>query len=120
MNGRYITAIFLCLMLFLNIFISISNTQTNDFLEDDNVEFNSYDYEIYYQNVDFFSGEQLHAELYDIIRNHTVISYNSVWDHLREVDEDPLNNVNVILFYMQRSQSENDTCGDGNECTSQS
>ena len=58
--------------------------------------------------------------MYDIIRNHTVISYSSVWDHLREVDEDPLNNVNVILFYMQRSQSENDTCGDGNECTSQS
>jgi len=120
MNGRYITAIFLCLMLFLNIFISISNTHTNDFLEDDNVEFNSYDYEIYYQNVEFLSGEQLHVELYDIIRNHTVISYSSVWDHLREVDEDPLNNVNVILFYMQRSQSENDTCGDGNECTSQS
>ena len=43
----------------------------------------------------------------------------SVWEYLREVDEDPSNNSNVILFYMQRSQSENDTCGDGNQCTSQ-
>ena len=120
MNQRYITTMFLCLILLLNVFIPLSSNVYDDDLEGNNITFNSYNYDIYYQDVDLLSGELLHAELYEIIRNHTVVSYSSVWDHLREVDEDPLNNANVILFYMQRSQSENDTCGDGNECSSQS
>ena len=120
MNGKYVTTIFISLLLFVNTFIFISLHNHDDNLQEDNIVFYSYDYDIYYQNVEFLSGEILHAELYETIRNHTVVSYNSVWEHLREVDEDPLNNANVILFYMQRSQSENDTCGDGNECTSQS
>ena len=80
----------------------------------------TYSFDEYYDETNNLFGEHLHSKLYDIIRNHTVVSYNSVWDHLREVDEDPMNDANITLFYMQRSQSENDTCGDGNDCTSQS
>ena len=119
-RGKHIVNYLVSFLLLVNAFISISyNTSEADFQED-TFNFHSYEYEIYYQNVDLLSGESLHTELYEIIRNHTVVSYNSVWDHLREVDEDQSNNANIILFYMQRSQSENDTCGDGNECTSQS
>jgi endonuclease I len=73
----------------------------------------------YYTSADGLSGEILSSELYEIIRNHTVVSYSSVWDDLRFTDEDPLNDSNVTLFYTLRSQSENETCGDGNTCTSQ-
>ena len=120
MNGKYITSIIFSLLLLLNIFVSILSQDSEENLQQESTTFNSYKYDIYYDNTELLSGEQLHHELYEIIRNHTVVSYNSVWENLREVDEDPLNNANVILFYMQRSQSENDTCGDGNECTSQS
>jgi len=120
MNGRYIRSIFLCFLLFLNIFLSISSKASNEIVEENNIIFHSYDYDIYYQDLELLSGEMLHAELYEAIRNHTVVSYSSIWGHLREIDADPLDNANVLLFYMQRSQSENDTCGDGNECNSQS
>ena len=76
--------------------------------------------EDYYDGTDGLHGVELHEKLYDIVRNHTVVSYYSAWDHLRYVDEDPENSENVILFYMQRSHSEEDTCGDGNDCTSES
>ncbi|MEE3113728.1 MAG: endonuclease, partial [Candidatus Thermoplasmatota archaeon] len=62
----------------------------------------------------------LHSELYEGARNHTVISYSSAWDVLRETDEAPSNSSNVTLIYTRRSHSENDTCGDGNTCTGQS
>ena len=62
----------------------------------------------------------LHSELYNGTRNHTVNSYSSAWDALRETDEDPSNSSNVTLIYTRRSHSENDTCGDGNTCTGQS
>jgi endonuclease I len=62
----------------------------------------------------------LHSELYEGARNHTVISYSSAWDALRETDEGPSNSSNVTLIYTRRSHSGNDTCGDGNTCTGQS
>ena len=89
-------------------------------LLDEEVRMSTYSYEEYYDGTEGLEGDELHQKLYDIVRNHTVVSYNSAWDHLRHVDEDPGNPDNVTLFYMQRSQSEDDTCGDGNECTSQS
>ena len=98
--------------------ISLDNNTSN--LQDNIFRSDTYYYYEYYQGIDSLQGELLHAQLYDIIRNHTVVSYNSVWEHLRNIDEDPMNSANVTLFYMQRSQSENDTCGDGNDCTSQS
>ena len=120
MNGKYITTIVVTLLLLLNIFVYSFFQESDENLQQKSIVFNSYNYEIYYESTGLLSDEQLHNQLYEIIRNHTVVSYNSVWEHLREVDEDPMNNANVILFYMQRSQSENDTCGDGNECTGQS
>ena len=111
--------------LFVSLFLLLSSSTGISFEDDLDAQIrsssisNSYNYELYYGQVESFSGELLHLGLYEVIRNHTVVSYSSVWEHLREVDEDPSNNSNVILFYMQRSQSENDTCGDGNQCTSQ-
>ena len=87
-------------------------------LQDDKGQLGSYSFEDYYDGTEGLEGHELHGKLYDIVRNHTVVSYYSAWDHLRHVDEDPANSDNVI--YMQRSQSEDDTCGDGNECTSES
>ena len=92
----------------------------HDLLQDDGGQMGSYSFADYYEGTDGLDGAELHEKLYDIVRNHTVVSYNSVWDHLRNVDEDPSNTDNVLLFYMQRSHSEDDTCGDGNDCTSES
>ncbi len=89
-------------------------------LQDDGGRMDSYSFEDYYDGTEGLDGDELHEKLYEIVRNHTVVSYYSVWDHLRHVDEDPANSDNVMLFYMQRSHSEGDTCGDGNDCTSES
>ena len=117
---RFFVTGFVTFMLLLSMFSSISfNTQLN-YLKNDNLRYDTYLYDEYYDGIGSLQGEQLHEGIYNIIRNHTVISYSSVWDHLRDIDQDPINSANVTLFYMQRSQSENDTCGDGNDCTSQS
>ncbi len=89
-------------------------------LQNDNEAMQVYLFEEYYQGTENLQGDELHEKIYDIVRNHTVVNYYSVWDHLRYIDEDPLNENNVILFYLQRSHDENDTCGDGNDCTSES
>jgi len=120
MNEKNVVSTFMSLLLILSSLTIVISTEHTQTLEEKNVNFHTYDYEFYYPNVDSLSGELLRDQLYDIIRNHTVVSYSSIWDHIRNVDADPSNNSNVILFYMQRSQSENDTCGDGNECSSQS
>ena len=114
--GAIIFTFLLCFSLFSNCASSIERA---DYLQNDIVSY-TYSYDEYYEGLDNLEGIQLHLELYDIIRNHTVVSYGSTWDYLRDVDEDPMNEANVTLFYMQRSQSENNTCGDGNDCTSQS
>ena len=51
------------------------------------------------------TGTVLKATLNDIIDNHTKLSYDAVWDALRNTDEDPNNTSNVILLYTGRSQS---------------
>ena len=108
---------------FFFILVSLNNFSSSDTiinLDENKFRYNTYYYDEYYDGTESLQGEFLYSELYDIIRNHTVVSYSTVWEHLRDVDEDPINPSNVTLFYMQRSQSENDTCGDGNQCTSQS
>ena len=118
--GRSLGASVFSFLLISSIFINcVSSLEQVDYLQDD-ISSHTYLYDEYYEGVDNLDEVQLHLKLYDIIRNHTVISYGSAWEHLRNVDEDPMNEDNVTLFYMQRSQSENDTCGDGNDCTSQS
>ena len=72
----------------------------------------------YYSDASGLTGDNLHAALYEIIRNHTVVSYSSAWTNLQTTDESPDDPANVTLFYTRRSHSENDTCGNGNTCTS--
>ena len=100
--------------------LMLSAPSLNSALQDDGMQMGTGPSEDYYDGTDGLHGVELHEKLYDIVRNHTVVSYYSAWDHLRYVDEDPENSENVILFYMQRSHSEEDTCGDGNDCTSES
>ena len=80
--------------LFVSLFFLLSSSLEISFEDDLDAQFrsnsisNSYNYELYYGQVESVSGELLHSRLYEVIRNHTVVSYNSVWEHLREVDED--------------------------------
>lgn len=74
----------------------------------------------YYSSAAGLTGNDLHEELYAIIRNHSASTYDQVWEHLRTTDESPSDEEEVILYYTRRSHSENGTCGDGNACTSQS
>ena len=119
-NSRGLVAVVITIFFISVYFIDICIDNNINELQDNKFSSNTYYYDEYYNGVESLQGEFLHAQLYDIIRNHTVVSYNSVWEHLRNIDEDPINSANVTLFYMQRSQSEYDTCGDGNSCTSQS
>ena len=120
MRGRVFVTVIVTAFFISTPFTSISLDNKTSDLQDNVFRSDTYYFDEYYEGTDSLQGELLHAQLYDIIRNHTVVSYNSVWEHLRNIDEDPMNSANVTLFYMQRSHSENDTCGDGNDCTSQS
>ena len=73
-----------------------------------------------YTGLEFLNEENLSSALYEIVNNHTALDYSTAWDALAEIDEDPENSSNVLLFYSRRSHSENDTCGNGNECSDQS
>ena len=59
----------------------------------------------YYENALGKSGTSLKIALHNIIDDHTEISYSNVWEALRNTDEDPANQNNVILLYTGRSQS---------------
>jgi len=60
----------------------------------------------YYSSATDKTGISLKSTLNDIIDNHTQLSYDAVWDALRNTDEDPNNSNNVILLYTGRSQGE--------------
>ncbi len=53
----------------------------------------------YYDGTEGLFGEDLKAVLNDIIDNHMTISYDAVWNALKETDKDPDNPENVILLY---------------------
>lgn len=58
----------------------------------------------YYDSTSGLTGEALKDALNDIITNHTEFDYThstrtDIWDILRDVDEDPDNPDNVLLFY---------------------
>ncbi|WP_078431454.1 endonuclease [Metabacillus halosaccharovorans] len=59
----------------------------------------------YYENALGKTGTSLKTALHNIIDDHTEISYSNVWEALRNTDEDPANQNNVILLYTGRSQS---------------
>ena len=57
----------------------------------------------YYENCIGLSGEELKDELHNIIKDHTSFSYTTTKSILREADEDPNNNDNIILLYSGNS-----------------
>lgn len=59
----------------------------------------------YYETAAGLQGEQLKAELHEIIDGHTELSYSQVWDALKITDEDPNNSNNVLLLYTGESRS---------------
>ncbi len=58
----------------------------------------------YYDGTDGLSGEALKQKLHSIISNHKVRSYSEFRDTiLPDLDEDPSNSENIILFYKNTS-----------------
>ncbi|WBQ05403.1 endonuclease [Kribbella sp. CA-293567] len=51
------------------------------------------------------TGAALKAALHTIISSQTKLSYDQVWNALKDTDQDPANANNVILLYSGRSQS---------------
>ncbi|MDF1510245.1 endonuclease [Robertmurraya sp. DFI.2.37] len=63
----------------------------------------------YYQAAFGKTGAELKSTLHNIINDHTMLPYSTVWEALKETDEDPNNPEHVILFYsgISRAKSSN-------------
>ncbi|SCE69328.1 endonuclease [Micromonospora mirobrigensis] len=59
----------------------------------------------YYATAVGKTGTALRSSLHAIIRTQTKLSYDQVWEALKDTDQDPANANNVILLYTGRSQS---------------
>ncbi len=74
--------------------------------------------ETYYESVDGLTGDALKAELHHLIRNHKMYPYFSddigVGEMMMDVDQDPADPRNIILFYTGRSQNK-DYADHGND-----
>ncbi|MBF25823.1 MAG: hypothetical protein CMP49_04835 [Flavobacteriales bacterium] len=57
----------------------------------------------YYESCIGLTGEELRLELHNIIKDHTSFSYTTTKTILREADEDPNNDNNIILVYSGNS-----------------
>jgi len=53
----------------------------------------------YYDGTEGLSGQELKDELHGIISNQTVLSYDEVWDGVKDVDEDMQDTGSVRLLY---------------------
>jgi endonuclease I len=71
--------------------------------------------ESYYTAACGKTGAALKSALHSIIRNQTKLSYDQVWEALKNTDQDPANSANVILLYSGRSQSKSLNGGDPND-----
>ncbi|MEU7932853.1 endonuclease [Micromonospora echinofusca] len=69
----------------------------------------------YYANAIGKSGAALRSSLHSIIKVQTKLSYDQVWEALRDTDQDPANSSNVILLYTGRSQSKTSNGGGVND-----
>ncbi|MCL7456864.1 endonuclease [Micromonospora echinofusca] len=69
----------------------------------------------YYANAIGKSGPALRSSLHSIIKVQTKLSYDQVWEALRDTDQDPANSSNVILLYTGRSQSKTSNGGGVND-----
>lgn len=61
------------------------------------------------------SGPALRSALHSIISNQTKLTYDQVWNALKDTDQDPANTNNVILLYSGRSQSKSTNGGGVND-----
>ena len=66
----------------------------------------------YYDGTAGLTGPALKSKLHDIISNNTVLSYDQVWDGIKDVDEDPQNTANVVLLYKGTSSPKSNNGGD--------
>lgn len=57
------------------------------------------------------SGTALRSALHAIISDQTVLTYDQVWDALKDTDQDPSNTSNVIEIYSGRSIAKSDNGG---------
>ncbi|WP_344211459.1 endonuclease [Kribbella sancticallisti] len=69
----------------------------------------------YYANAIGKTGPALRSALHSIIANQTKLSYDQVWNALKDTDQDPANTNNVILLYSGRSQSKSTNGGGVND-----
>jgi endonuclease I len=69
----------------------------------------------YYANAIGKTGPALRSALHSIISNQTKLTYDQVWNALKDTDQDPANPNNVILLYSGRSQSKSTNGGDPND-----
>ncbi|SBT52530.1 endonuclease [Micromonospora auratinigra] len=65
----------------------------------------------YYASAVGRTGPALRSSLHAIIRVQTVLTYDQVWEALKDTDQDPANPANVILLYTGRSQSKTSNGG---------
>ncbi|WP_344177537.1 endonuclease [Kribbella lupini] len=69
----------------------------------------------YYAGAEGKTGAALKSALHTIISNQTKLSYDQVWNALKDTDQDPNNANNVILLYSGRSQAKSTNGGDPND-----
>ncbi|MDJ0320522.1 endonuclease [Pseudarthrobacter sp. PS3-L1] len=65
----------------------------------------------YYAPASGKTGTALESSLHQIISVQRTLSYDQVWDALKDTDQDPKNANNVVLLYTGRSQAKNTNGG---------
>jgi endonuclease I len=69
----------------------------------------------YYAAASGKTGAALKAALHTIISSQTKLTYDQVWNALKDTDQDPANTNNVILLYSGRSQAKSTNGGGVND-----
>ncbi|WP_424210754.1 endonuclease I family protein [Streptomyces sp. BI20] len=69
----------------------------------------------YYAAAQGKTGAALKAALHGIVKNQTTVTYDGVWNALKNTDQDPNNANNVILLYSGRSQAKSTNGGGAND-----
>ena len=65
----------------------------------------------YYDGTEGLTGDELRDELHRIISNQTVLSYDEVWEGIKDVDEDPQSTNDVVLLYSGKSYPKSNNGG---------
>lgn len=65
----------------------------------------------YYDGTAGLTGSALKSRLHNIISTHTVLSYEQVWDGIKDVDEDPQDTSSVVLLYKGTSSPKSNNGG---------